>query len=131
MSLGPMLATITAGSKPAARWVVSHSDMLAPGLRATILPAWNPTPAAIRTGPQPRSASIWASEGPHPGTSGASYADPSMTESPTTAIAPRGPGASRTTVTNSTSADAGLGITISPAMTTMTTEMTRVRMSAQ
>src|SRR5450432_2538417 len=30
MSLGPMLATMTAGSKPWARWLVSHSDMLAP-----------------------------------------------------------------------------------------------------
>ena len=68
MSLGPMLATMTGGSKPAARWVVSHSDMLAPGLWATNLPAWNPTPAAIRTGPQPRSASICANDGPQPGT---------------------------------------------------------------
>ena len=54
-----------------------------------------------------------------------------MTESPTTAIAPRGPGVSRTTVTNSNSADAGLGTTISPTMTAMITEMARVRMSAQ
>ena len=39
MSFGPMLTTITGGSKPAARWLASHSDMLAPGLLGTILPA--------------------------------------------------------------------------------------------
>ena len=55
MSLGPMLTTITDGSNPAARCVASHTDMLAPGLLATSLPAWNPTPAAMCTGPQPRS----------------------------------------------------------------------------
>jgi hypothetical protein len=104
MSLGPMLTTMIEGSKPAARWLAIHSDMFAPGLLPTKLPAWKPTPAACRTGPHPRSASICASDGPHPGTSGASYAEPSITESPITAMAPRGPGASLMTVTHSNSA---------------------------
>ena len=116
MSLGPTLTRITGGSKPAARWFVSHSDMLAPGLLGTIFPAWNPTPAAMCTGPQPRSASIRASDGPHPGTSGASYAEPSITESPTTAIPPRGPGVSMNTETNSgASADAGGAVIVTAA----------------
>src|SRR3954467_5506699 len=130
MSFGPTLTTMTGGSKPAARWPVSQTDMFAPGLPGTILPAWNPTPAAIRTGPQPRSASIRASDGPHPGTRGASYAEPSMTESPTTAIPPRGPAASMNTDTNNGgSADAdGAAIVTAVQTIAMTIEMARVRM---
>ncbi len=104
MSLGPMLATMTSGSNPCDRWVVSHNDMLAPGFLGTILPAWNPTPAAMRTGPHPRSASIWASDGPQPGSKGAAYAEPSINESPTTAMLPFGPGVSMYTETNKRSA---------------------------
>src|SRR4029078_2157357 len=112
MSFGPMLTTMTGGSKPAARCVASHNDMLAPGLFGTIFPAWNPTPAAMRTGPQPRSASMRANEGPHPGTSGGSYADPNMTESPRTAMPPCGPGVSMNTETNSgAAAEAGGALT--------------------
>src|SRR4051812_16857341 len=129
MSLGPTLIAITGGSKPAARWLASHSDMLAPGLPGTFFPAWNPTPAAIRTGPQPRSASMRANDGPDPGTSGGSYAEPSITESPTTAIPPRGPGVSMNTDTNNGgSADAAVAVIVMLAHTiAITTEMARIR----
>src|SRR5258706_11697325 len=130
MSFGPMLTTITDGSKPNDRWLSNHSDMLAPGLLAMSEPAWKPTPAAILTGPQPRSASSCASDGPQPGTRGGSYAEPSMTESPTTAIPPRGPGASRTTVTNNNSAEAVGGATTTAQLSTATTSrMTLVRIA--
>src|SRR4051794_5213982 len=107
--------------------------MLAAGLPGIILPAWNPTPAAIRTGPQPRSASIRANDGPDPGTSGASYAEPSMTESPTTAMPPRGPAVSMNTDTNSGgSADADGAASVTAVQTiAMTIEIARVRMAAQ
>jgi hypothetical protein len=55
-----------------------------------------------------------------------------MTESPTTAIPPRGPGVSMNTETKLISADAGCGATTSPPSTiAMTTEIARIRMRAQ
>src|SRR3954464_11847440 len=128
MSFGPTLTTMTGGSNPAARLFVSQTDMCAPGFPGIILPAWNPTPAAIRTGPQPRSASIRASDGPHPGTRGASYAAPSITEPPTPAVPPRRPAASMNTDTNSGgSADAdGAAIVTAVQTIAMTIEMARV-----
>ena len=99
---------MTWASKPLARCVRSHLLMSAPGLLALSRPVWKPIPAFMRTGPQPRSTSICATDGPQPLVS---YDEPSITESPTIATGPRGPcaGLSRSTKIGMSAAVATLG----------------------